>query len=91
MIQVHALDREAVRASSTRRASRIAAIGAPATGGRIRIRVDGATVLDESRIDLHRAWSATTHELQRMRDDPEVVDQEYARILDSTIRASRRR
>ena len=40
-------------------------------------------LLDEARIDLHRAWSATTHELQRLRDNPESVDQEYARRLDA--------
>ncbi len=50
---------------------------------RIRIRTDGASVLDESRIELHRAWSATTHEMQRLRDDPDVVDEEYDRILDA--------
>ena len=58
-------------------------IGVPATDGRIRMRADGATLLDEARVDLHRAWSATTHALQRMRDHPEVVDQEYERILDA--------
>jgi len=40
-------------------------------------------VLDESRIDLHRAWSATTHAMQRLRDNPVVADEEYARILDA--------
>ncbi len=38
--------------------------------------------LDESRIDLHRAWSATTHALQRLRDNPDDADQEYERIAD---------
>lgn len=59
------------------------AIGRPAPHGRIRITANGEIVLDEARMDLHRAWSATTHELQRLRDDPEVVDQEYARLLDA--------
>ena len=40
-------------------------------------------MLDESRIDLHRAWSATTHAMQRLRDNPVVADEEYARILDA--------
>jgi hypothetical protein len=35
----------------------------PRLDGRIRIHADGAIVLDESRVDLHRAWSATTHEI----------------------------
>jgi phosphoribosylformylglycinamidine synthase len=82
VIEVRAADRAAVLARI--RASGLVghAIGAPARGGRIRISANGATLLDEARVDLHRAWSATTREMQRLRDNPEVVDQEYARILD---------
>jgi phosphoribosylformylglycinamidine synthase len=42
----------------------------------------GRSVLDESRIDLHRAWSATTHALQRLRDNPVAADDEHARIAE---------
>jgi phosphoribosylformylglycinamidine synthase len=83
VIQIGAADRDAVCAQLEGAGLAHRVIGSPIAEGRIRIRVDGATVIDESRIDLHRAWSATTHELQRMRDDPEVVDEEYARILDT--------
>jgi len=58
-------------------------VGAPTHSGRIAITCRGVTVLDESRIDLHRAWSATTHALQRLRDNPNAADEEYARILDA--------
>jgi phosphoribosylformylglycinamidine synthase len=34
----------------------------------------GEVLLDESRIDLHRAWSSTTHALQRLRYNPEAAD-----------------
>ncbi len=51
--------------------------------GNVVIACRGAVVLDESRIDLHRAWSATTHAMQRLRDNPVVADAEYARILDA--------
>jgi phosphoribosylformylglycinamidine synthase len=66
------------------RAAGVAAtrIGAPVRGGRIRIRAGGETVLDEARADLHRAWSATTHAMQRLRDNPDAADQEYARLAD---------
>ncbi len=57
-------------------------IGAPVRGDRIAITNRGATILDEARVDLHRAWSATTHALQRMRDNTDAVDQEFARIAD---------
>ncbi|HQR09733.1 MAG TPA: phosphoribosylformylglycinamidine synthase [Casimicrobiaceae bacterium] len=60
-----------------------AVVGAPTRSARITVACAGATVLDESRIDLHRAWSSTTHAMQRLRDNPEAADQEYARILDA--------
>ena len=59
------------------------AIGAPAAHDRVRICAHGKTLLDAARIDLHRAWSATTHALQRLRDNPESADQEYARLGDA--------
>ncbi len=83
VVQVRAAQRDAI-------AARLAKVdlvghwlGAPTPGERIRIRFDGKTLLDESRVDLHRAWSATTHAMQRMRDNPDAADDEYARILDT--------
>ena len=58
-------------------------IGKPVRGDRIVIRCAGDVVLDEARRDLHRAWSSTTHAMQRLRDNPEAADEEYARILDN--------
>ncbi len=58
-------------------------LGRPTLGDRIRIEQGGHTVLDELRADLHRAWSATTHALQRLRDHPDAADQEFDRILDA--------
>ena len=58
-------------------------VGVPTRSDRMRIVCGGTTVLDESRIDLHRAWSATTHALQALRDNSDAADEEYARILDS--------
>ena len=57
-------------------------IGAPREGERIRIHAGGSRMVDESRVDLHRAWSATTHAMQRLRDNPLAADQEYARLAD---------
>src|SRR4029079_7945966 len=59
------------------------AIAAPATDGRMHITKNGAVLLDELRVDLHRAWSATTHALQRLRDNPIAAGEEYARIQDN--------
>ncbi len=60
-----------------------AIIGTPAGTGRLRIVRHGQVVLDETRIDLHRAWSATSHAMQMARDNPTVVAQEYARLADA--------
>ncbi|MCC6196518.1 MAG: phosphoribosylformylglycinamidine synthase, partial [Burkholderiales bacterium] len=57
-------------------------IGEPNRGGRVRITRAADVLLDEARVDLHRAWSSTTHAMQRLRDNPDVADSEYARILD---------
>ena len=57
-------------------------IGVPAAHPRIRISAQRRTLLDVSRVDLHRAWSATTHAMQRLRDNPECADEEHARLAD---------
>ena len=58
-------------------------IGTVNTTSRLTVRVNAATVLDESRIDLHRAWSETTYRMQQLRDNPECAQQEYDRLLDA--------
>ncbi|MEO8344413.1 MAG: phosphoribosylformylglycinamidine synthase [Betaproteobacteria bacterium] len=74
----------AVIAAATAAGLTATVVGMPSPAGRIAITCRDVTVLDESRIDLHRAWSATTHALQRLRDNSDSADQEYARILDAT-------
>ena len=68
------------------------AIGTPTTGGsRPRSCGTASSLLDESRIDLHRAWSATTHALQRLRDNPDVGRRRNTRASSTpTIPGSRR-
>ena len=58
-------------------------IGSASKGSRLVISVDGTTLLDESRIDLHRAWSETTYRMQQLRDNPDCAQQEYDRLLDA--------
>jgi phosphoribosylformylglycinamidine synthase len=60
-----------------------ALIGSVVEGDRLVIVADGRTLLDESRIDLHRAWSRTTWRMQQLRDNPDCAQQEYDRILDA--------
>jgi phosphoribosylformylglycinamidine synthase len=55
-------------------------IGEPTTDLRVRIQV-GAAVLEESWGDLRRAWSETSHQMRRLRDDAECADEELAALL----------
>src|SRR5262249_7402835 len=52
-------------------------IGTPTSELRVRMRV-GDTLLDETWVDLRRAWSETSWRMRRMRDDPGSADEEYA-------------
>jgi len=83
VVQVQRGDAQAVIAAAAAAGLGAAIVGAPTGSGRITITHRGSKVLDESRIDLHRAWSATTHAMQRLRDNPEAADEEYVRILDA--------
>jgi phosphoribosylformylglycinamidine synthase len=46
------------------------------------IRRFGDIAYAELRSDLHRLWSETTYQMQKLRDNPECAQQEYDRILD---------
>lgn len=50
--------------------------------GMITITRDGQTLFCQPRSELHRAWSATTYHMQKLRDHPEAAQQEYDRLLD---------
>jgi phosphoribosylformylglycinamidine synthase len=82
VVQVRARDAAAVSRWLTGTSLANHAIGRPTDDDRVRIAHNGAVALDELRSDLHRAWSATTHALQKMRDNPDAADQEYERIVD---------
>ncbi|MCE2999173.1 MAG: phosphoribosylformylglycinamidine synthase [Betaproteobacteria bacterium] len=58
-------------------------IGRVVPGDRLLIQAGGRRLFDESRIDLHRAWSETTYRLQQLRDNPDCAQQEFDRILDA--------
>ncbi|CAG0907887.1 unnamed protein product, partial [Cyprideis torosa] len=40
-------------------------------------------IIDEARADLERIWRATSHAIQRLRDNPACADEEYADLDDS--------
>ena len=41
-------------------------------------------VLREKRVDLQRAWSETSYQMQTLRDNPSCAQQEFDRILDTS-------
>jgi phosphoribosylformylglycinamidine synthase len=57
-------------------------LGAPVPGDTLSFTHEGRAVLTADRVALHRSWSATTHALQRRRDDPRSADEEHDRLLD---------
>lgn len=59
-----------------------AVLGSATTDDVVRFRAAGHEVLAETRIDLQRAWSETTHALQSLRDNPDSAREEFDRILD---------
>ena len=52
-------------------------IGSPTRGDRVRILREGVAVLDETRLDLQTAWSATSLRMQHLRDNPDCTRQTF--------------
>jgi phosphoribosylformylglycinamidine synthase len=86
VLQVRARDFPPLAMRAAAAGLTVHALGRPTRDDRIRIAHRGETLLDEARADLHRAWSATTHAMQRLRDNPAAADQEYERLLDAADR-----
>ena len=52
-------------------------LGRPRADGRLRIAHSGTILFDEDMVELQRAWSATTLQMQLLRDNPECAQQEF--------------
>ncbi|WP_407275278.1 phosphoribosylformylglycinamidine synthase [Halothiobacillus sp. DCM-1] len=57
-------------------------IGRPVPGDSIEIQWQGSRQLSASRRALHREWSRTSHQMARLRDNPDCADQEFALLDD---------
>jgi phosphoribosylformylglycinamidine synthase len=55
-------------------------IGTVTAGDRIRVRAGDRLLLDASRAELQRTWTETSYRMQRLRDNPDVADQEFDAI-----------
>jgi len=58
-------------------------IGEPQPQLRVRIAV-GEALIDESWVDLRRAWSETSYRMRRLRDEPSCAEEELTALLDCT-------
>jgi phosphoribosylformylglycinamidine synthase len=58
-------------------------LGKPMNNGSVFITFKDEKIIDESIIDLHRAWSETTWQMQKLRDNPDCAQQEYDLLLDN--------
>jgi phosphoribosylformylglycinamidine synthase len=59
------------------------AIGQPENSESFIINHLGDVVIEDSIVDLKRAWSETSYQMQKLRDNPECAQQEYDLILDN--------
>ncbi len=85
VVQVRAAEADAI-ASSFKQVlpNCIHIIGDVTVGNEVVIKQAGKAVFEASRVDLHRAWSETTYQMQKMRDNPVCAQQEYDRILNKS-------
>jgi phosphoribosylformylglycinamidine synthase len=85
VIQVRASDTDVIAASLKQALPNcIHVIGEVTPGDAIVMKQAGMAIFEASRVDLHRAWSETTYQMQKMRDNPACAQQEYDRILDKS-------
>jgi phosphoribosylformylglycinamidine synthase len=79
VIQVNKTDVEIVLKALGKQAS---IIGQPTKVQEIHI-TDGQKIYQNSRAQLERWWSDTSYQLQKLRDNPEAADQEFAALQDN--------
>ncbi|WP_028448474.1 phosphoribosylformylglycinamidine synthase [Chitinibacter tainanensis] len=84
VLQVRRSDTAAVIAAfmKAQLAGELHVIGTTNSDDKLKIKKRNRLLLDESRISLHQAWSKTSWQIQRLRDNPACADAEYARIAD---------
>lgn len=56
-------------------------IAIPTRSDQIDFNFNNTMILSDSRTQFHRAWSETSYQMQKLRDNPECAQQEYDAIL----------
>ena len=83
VLQIRSADRARVRDTLARHGLEARVIARPNEDDVIAIGRADRTTFRESRVALQRAWSETTWQMQRLRDNPACAQEEYDRILDA--------
>jgi len=85
VLQVRDADRQVVtrQLEAAGLAGCVRVLGAPTDDRRVTLFADGRILLDEPLVDLHRAWGATSHQLQALRDDPTCAQEAFDALLDA--------
>ncbi len=83
VIQVAAEDAESIAAQFNGLAY---VIGDVVNANQIEIRQNSKVVFSDTRVNLHRIWSETTYQMQKLRDNPASAQQEYDRLLNDNDR-----
>ena len=84
VVQVAAHQEDELRAVLQRHGlgNRAVRLGAPQRARRVQVACGGERVLDEPWRELRAAWSETSWQMRRLRDDPQCADEEYAAQTD---------
>lgn len=83
VIQVAAQDAAAIAAQFNGLAH---VVGDVTSANLIQIQQNGKVVFSDTRVTLHRIWSETTYQMQKLRDNPLSAQQEYDRLLNESDR-----
>jgi phosphoribosylformylglycinamidine synthase len=59
----------------------VAVIGQPVNSNKVAVRYNDAPVFEGERSELHRLWAKTSYEIQRLRDNAQCAEQEFAGLL----------
>ncbi len=86
VLQVRQADWDGVQAACKNAGLQTYHIGDIAKDKRFIIDSDGEIIFDESLHDLQKTWQATSHQIQKMRDNPACADSEFALIGDEKAR-----
>ncbi len=88
LVQVRADDRDALRAIFAKHGVDVLlhCVATPVQKRHLRIALDGDTLFKRGWSELMRAWSETSHAMQRRRDNPATADAEYAARCDESDR-----